>query len=223
MIHFDKDKCPRYAQALFQIMMNPPADLTAWLKDDQAILEELSEHAGRPLKTLLHVGMFADMIKAQIYIDENPPQWAVDAYFSILEKYIDRFFSMFHSTKEMVKIRGGPLLTEIVNNMVAVQGNGPSGKNFLIYSAHDMTVISLAYVLGVESQIPAHPHYSDTFMVDLLDNGEVQVIYMNTEDKNEPTMTVMDLPGCGLSCPLEKFREVYAEMLVDDWNTLCKI
>lgn len=204
-------------------MKNPPADLKAWFEQDHDVLEKLSEMAGKPLKTVREVGLFADMIRTQIYFDPDVPQWALDAYYNTLDKYLERMLLLFHGTKEMVKIRGGPLLTEIVDNMMAVQCKEKSGKNFLIYSAHDITVLSLAHVLGVESQIPAHPHYSDTFMVDLLENGEVQVVYMNTEDNDDPQMTVMNVPGCGKSCPLEKFREVFKDMLVEDWNLLCKI
>lgn len=223
MVFYDRKACPRFTKDLCDLILTPPEDILAWMKKDRPVLDELSKITGRPLKTVLQVGLFADMIKTQMYICPDTPQWAIDAYYSTLMKYIGGMFRLFHGTQEMIKIRGGPLLTEIVNNMVAVNENHVSGRNFLIYSAHDMTVLSLAYVLGVQSQIPAMPHYSDTFMVDLLDNGQVQVVYMNTERHDEPTMTVMDVPGCGLSCPLDKFREVFKDMLVDDFDTLCKI
>lgn len=159
--------------------------------------------------------MFADLFKTQIQMDPSPPTWAVDVHNKVLRKYLDRLFEVFHGTKEMVKIRGGPLLTEIVNNMVAVQEGSAEGRNILIYSAHDITLLSLAYALGVEAQIPKQPFYSDTFMVDLLENGEVQVVYMNTGGA-EPTYTVMDVPGCGTSAKLISFRDAVSDMLDED-------
>lgn len=221
MIAFNLRACPRYAREYFSLVANPPADIAAWLKEDHEALQQYSELAQTPLTTIMEVGMFADVIKAQISIEPDVPQWAVDAYNSVLKKYIARMFALFHETESLVRIRGGPLITEILNNLEAVT-NG-SGKPILIYSAHDITVLSLAYVLGVESQIPAQPNYSDTFMVDLLENGEVQVVYMNTEVLDSPTMTVMDLPGCGTSCSLDTLRRTLSDMLVDDWDAMCRV
>lgn len=165
--------------------------------------------------------MFADLIKTQMCIDPDTPQWVVEAYHSTLKKYIVRMLAMFHETDFMKKVRGGPLLTEIINNMEAVASNKESGKNILIYSGHDITLLSVAYALGVESQIPDQPNYGDTFMVDLLDSGDVEVVYMNTEDENNPTMSVMDVPGCGTSIPLDAFRRAMSHLIVEEGEDLC--
>lgn len=198
-------------------MRNPTPELREWMEKDRPVLDEISKVANTPLRHVFEVGKFAEGIKSQLYIDENPPEWALEAYHSTLKKYVGKLFATFHATEDMVKIRGGPLITEIVNNMVAVQNQTPSARNFLIYSAHDLTLLSLAYVLGVQDQIPEIPYYGDTFLVDLLDNGQVQVIYMHTETE-VPTLTVMNVPGCGYSCPLDVFREKLSDMFVQDWE-----
>lgn len=223
VVYMNLEGCPRYIQELMVFLAYPPAQIVAWIEEDRAALDELSAIAGVPLDNFMEIMGFGEVIKAQIYIDPKTPQWAIDAYYDILKKYVEASFALMHGNAIMIKIRGGPLITEIVDNFGAVASNAGDGRPIMIYSAHDMTVLSLAYVLGVEAQVPALPNYSDTFLVDLLDNGDVQVIYMNTE-RTLPTRTVMNVPGCGTQCPLSTFRLAVGDKLITgDWKTLCAV
>lgn len=220
------DNCPKFLAHLYSFIANPPEYLATWMAEDREALDQLAVYSGVPLDNLLEVVQMAEIVKAQIYIEPNTPQWAIDGYYNTLKKYVESLFTIYHTTPEMVKIRGGPLITEIINNMVAVANNDPSGKSFMIYSAHDMTVFSLAYALGVESQIPTMVNYADTIMVDLVANGSgqpnVEVIYLNNEN-TIPTRTVLNVPGCGPSCSLTTFRNALNDMMVTDWDALCTI
>lgn len=223
VVYVDFGSCPRYTQELMVIMANPPAEVLAWLEEDRATLDELSAKAGVPLDTFMEIMGFGELIKAQMYIDKNTPEWAVEAYYNILKKYVGASFALMHGNEIMIKIRGGPLITEIVDNFALVNSGDDSGAPIMIYSAHDMTVLSLAYLLGVEDQIPALPNYSDTFTVEMSDSGDVEVIYWNTE-KFIPTKNVMNVPGCGTVCPLSTFRAAVAKYLIkDDLATLCAV
>lgn len=222
MIYFDMDSCPRYMNHFYALMMNPPADVMQWMEDDREALDELARLSGTPLATFIDVFMFAEILKAKIYIEPNLPQWAIDGYYNTLKKYVARSFTLMHDNAEMIKIRGGPLITEIINNMEAVANGREEARPIMIYSAHDMTVFSLAFVLGVQSQIPELVNYADTMLVDLLQNGNVQVTYVNNGG-TLPVHTVMNVPGCGLSCPLTTFRGALSHMLVDDVDALCKV
>lgn len=214
------DGCPTFLKAMYVILANPPVEVTVWMQEDREILDKLSAWAGAPLNDAMEVMQFAEFIKAHKFLDKTVPVWVVEAYYSSLEKYVEVMFSLMHATPEMIKIRGGPLITEILDNMDAIARGDANGRPIMIYSAHDTTVLSLAYVLGVEKQIPGLPNYSDTFMVDLSAEGMVQVIYMNTE-KFLNTRTVMNIPGCGTMCSLTTLRNTLRNMVVTDYDTLC--
>lgn len=219
VIYFDQEQCPRYIQQLYGIMMNPPEDVLRWVEEDREILDYVSQQTGAPLNNFMEVMMFSETLKAQIYI-EPVPSWLVEIYYSTLEKYVARSFTLMHHTFEMQRIRGGPLITQIVENLEAVQRGDSSGAPIMIYSAHDMTIFSLAFALGVQDQIPAIVNYADTMMVDLMRNGNVEVYYLNN-GKTIPTRTLLNVPGCGRSCPLATFRRAVANMIVTDLNALC--
>lgn len=106
-----------------------------------------------------------------------------------------------HTTTEMVRIRGGPVLNEMVSNMVAIENKQATGKNILIYA------------LGgdLEKQIPDIISYGDTIMVDLVKNGN-----------SEPTVEEVYLDNAtagpkkyNLSVPSSVFTNAVKDMLVD--------
>lgn len=219
IIKKDKLKC---VQLALQLIVDPPAFMLTWIEEDRDILHKLSNELNTPLTTLLDITMLVEAIDAQIYIDPTLPQWIVEAFESTLKKYLSSKYAMMFSSEEVIRLQGGAMVTEIVTNMLAIANDEASGKNILIYSGHDTTVLSLAYALRVQSQIPALPSYGDTFMVDLLDNGTVQVIYLNTANRNH-TQHVMKVPGCGTSCSLATFRQAVNDMWIEDWDALCGV
>lgn len=222
MVYMDNMKCARIKQSFKEMSTIPQDYLLAWMEEDREVLEKLSNELETPLNHFMEVIYFSEALKAQIFIDPTIPEWIVEVYYNNLEKYVEAAFASLHGTEELRKLRGGPMVTEILANMEAIANNDESGKKFLIYSAHDTTILSLAYALRVEDQIPGLPNYSDTFMVDLLDNGYVQVIYMNTGGVI-PTRKVINVHGCDVSCPLSTFREAVKDMIVEDWDALCAL
>lgn len=191
LIYFDTRFCPIYEELLMQLTVYPPADIQAWLEADAEVLKEVGEKVGFPLDDIMTMVLVTDIIRTNIDMNyDATPQWAVDAYQSTLEKYLARFLDMTHETELMLKIRGGPLITQMVWNMEAIAANRSDvGWNFLIYSSHDLTILNLARVLNVTEQIPALPSYADTIMVELVDNEE------EDEDDGQLQVQVKDFQG----------------------------
>lgn len=46
----------------------------------------------------------------------------------------------------------------------------------------------------------------------------VSVFYKNTTAEPQP----LDIPGCGVSCPLKKLVKIYQDVLPMDWERECK-
>lgn len=218
------NSCPVFLQHAYMLMMNPPAEVAAWMAADKEAFKAFSQKLGSPISTIENVLIVSDALKIQMGIDPTMPQWAKDGFTNTFQKYGVLSTTMLHKNPTMIKIRGGPMLTEMVNNMVAVANGNASGKKVLLYSAHDITVSSLAYALGVEEQIPRHISYSDSIMVDLVGVGSgeasVEVIYMDNANK-VPKAFHLSVPGCGKSCSLSRFRQAVQGMMVDDYKKLC--
>lgn len=208
--------------------MSPlPEEILIWLEEDKSALEELEILADTDLSSINKIVVFGEAVKALLYLDAcNTPQWAVDAYYNILQKYVDNNWVLLFANFIRTKIRGGPMVTEMVNNMVQVAKNEDSGKNFIIWSGHDTSIASLAYALRVGDQLPSEINYADSIMVDLVQKGTaeptVEVIYLSRLN-TIPQMIPMNVPGCGVSCTLTAFRAATSEMMVEDWDALCAV
>lgn len=225
-LKLDYETCPVFYMHMGAAISDPTTEYAAWLAEDQVPIKEFIARIGATIssRNLVDVIGLSDDLKVLKGIDPTMPQWAIDAFHDTFQKYGILVKVGYHLNREMIKIRGGPMLTQIVDNMVAVANNETSAKNVLLFSAHDITVASLAFALGVEDQIPEPISYSDTIMVDLVESGNgeplVQVVYMDNEN-TIPRVINLNVPGCGTSCSLTTFRNAVSDMLVEDFDQMC--
>nr|XP_013015432.1 prostatic acid phosphatase [Cavia porcellus] len=123
-----------------------------------------------------------------------------------------------HKQKEKSRLQGGVLVNEILNHMkTATQQK--KYKKFIMYSAHDTTVSGLQIALDVYNGVL--PPYASCHLMELyLEKGEyfVEMYYRNETHHGPYPLT---LPGCTHSCPLEKFDELVAPVISQDWSTEC--
>ena len=176
----------------------------------------------RNVQALYYIG---DFVKTNLFLNDYVPEWALHAYNTILPKYMERFFSLAHETDFLLQVRGGPVITQIIENMeLRMQGSSES-RNFLIYSAHDMTVESLVRVLGARSQTPQFVNYADTVLIELVTSpsgGEMQVQALYIDNSGAiPNRFALNVPGCGTICSFSQFKSVVQKYLVPDYKTLC--
>lgn len=174
VIYDPPKKCPKYDALIAELRRNPPRDIQDWLEKDAGALKELSRKIGVPMDNLVIVEEIAGVIRTNIAMKyAGTPQWAIDAYYSTLEKYIVRYSAMMYETEVMLQILGGPVIMQIMRNLEAVAANNSDiGRTFQIYSVHDFTILRLARILNVSQQIPVLPNYGDTIMVELVDNED---------------------------------------------------
>nr|XP_002722108.2 prostatic acid phosphatase isoform X1 [Oryctolagus cuniculus]XP_017193500.2 prostatic acid phosphatase isoform X1 [Oryctolagus cuniculus]XP_051674422.1 prostatic acid phosphatase isoform X1 [Oryctolagus cuniculus] len=151
------------------------------------------------------------------------PSWATKETMTKLRELSElSLLSLYgiHKQKEKSRLQGGVLVSEILNHMKSVT-HSPSYRKLIIYSAHDTTVSGLQMALDVyNGRLP--PYASCHFMELHLDNGEYLVeMYYRNETQHEPHP--LTLPGCTTSCPLEKFAELVAPVIPQDWSAECMV
>lgn len=94
------------------------------------------------------------------------PPWTTTIYPAVLLSVRARAFQLFTETQFMKRIRGGPLLTDIYQQMLQKQINALT-RNFAIYSAHDSTVVNLMRALNVTEQTTNTPDYGAAVALEL--------------------------------------------------------
>lgn len=223
VLTIDPDVCPKYQKdfihAMDTIDRNPT--IISWMAQDRAIIERVGDFMGKKLITFSDVFRAAHTIRTQQFLDPATPTWLISAYNGPLKKYFVRYADLYHETELMKKVRGGPMITQVVDNMVAMRDNNSTARNVMIFSAHDFTLHSMITVLNVKSQVP-----QDTITIEMHQNGakepEVQVYYYSNSDKLK-FMILLHVPNCGNPCRLSTFNSLMSKYFVRDFDGFCRL
>uniref|UniRef100_A0A250YH28 acid phosphatase n=1 Tax=Castor canadensis TaxID=51338 RepID=A0A250YH28_CASCN len=151
------------------------------------------------------------------------PSWATKDTITKLRKLSElSLLSLYgiHKQKEKSRLQGGVLVNEILNHMKSAT-QPQNHRKLVMYSAHDTTVSGLQMALDVYNGIL--PPYAACHIMELrLEEGKYFVeMYYRNETQHAPHP--LTLPGCTPSCPLEKFAELVAPVIPQDWSTECMI
>uniref|UniRef100_H0XD33 acid phosphatase n=1 Tax=Otolemur garnettii TaxID=30611 RepID=H0XD33_OTOGA len=151
------------------------------------------------------------------------PSWATKDTMTKLRELSElSLLSLYgiHKQKEKSRHQTGVLVKEILNHMKSAT-QAASYRKLIMYSGHDTTVSGLQMALDVyNGMLP--PYASCHFMELYLDKGQYFLeMYYRNETQHEPHPLI--LPGCTHSCPLEKFAELVAPVIPEDWSAECMI
>lgn len=197
-----------------------------WLNEDKEILQRLGNFVGKNITTFNDAFMVAETIRTNTFLDPATPSWLISAFAGPLKKYFIRYADMFHETQLMKKVRGGPMMTEIIDNMVAVRDKNSSAHNVLIFSAHDFSLHSMITMLNVKPQVPQIAAYGDAIAIELHQNGyyepEVQVYYFSSSATLKFKI-ILHVPGCGIPCRLSTFNNLMQKYIVRDFDGMCRL
>lgn len=133
----------------------------------------------------------------------------------------DFAFKTLTYTRKLARLKTGPLLKEILKrfNDKSRQKLKPN-RSLWMYSAHDTTIGNLLNTLNL-FQIHSPP-YAATILLEMrIDNKKplISIFYKTTSEDPKP----LDIPGCGIQCPLAKMYELYSDVIPDVWESECDI
>ena len=167
--------------------------------------------------------------KKQTRFNKTLPDWTKEVFPDQMKELSDFSFEMKAMTPEMQRLKGGPWIKEVVDNLrnyttTILAGNETVWKRKLfMYSAHDVTVATVLSALKSFNGI--QPPYASMILVELHElqprQHFVQVLYKNVSDDGEDPFPLA-LPGCDTFCPLDKFVQLVAGVMADDVRAECK-
>ncbi|GBN86842.1 Lysosomal acid phosphatase, partial [Araneus ventricosus] len=187
--------------------------------------DDLSQLAGFDTSEGLNPMALYDTLKAEKIHNLKIPSW-VDSYWPLLETSADLIARCFYGSQELLRLRAGPLLQAITDNMKGkINGTLPDLK-LQVYSSHDNVLGAM--LLALTSTYLPRPPYCATIVFELhqLQNqtGAVRVLYLNSTtpeiDVGEPH--VLTLKGCSEFCPLDKFAKITRPLIPRDWDAECQ-
>lgn len=172
------------------------------------------------------------------------PDWVAPVY-SQMEKLAPLFFDsrVLVPTDEAKKVKAGPLLSFLVNNMEKVKSGDSKTSKMYALSGHDTTSSIALGTLGVfETQFPAYASAAIFELHKVNKDHQVrvgrvraicwvsafqpfvhplQVFFRN--DTSVPPYE-FEIPGCGYPCPYPKFKQMMTPLMVEgeEWEKACK-
>lgn len=163
-----------------------------------------------------------------------------------LEHFVMNWLPVSTATREMKKFKAGYFLKQVFDRFTnKSQSTLSPDLSLYMYFGHDHTMINILNSLGLfdkvyifPSQIPFQndflhlfdfqphkPPYASCLFFELYqdidDSYYVQIFYKNSTVTNVPPM---EIPYCGVKCPLPKLYEIYSGILPSqDYDTGCAL
>ncbi|KAG7507184.1 testicular acid phosphatase-like [Solea senegalensis] len=216
--------CPKF-RALMTDTFNSEL-YQRFLRTHQVFVQRLSNHTGYPVSKLIgkKIWRVYDTLTCQRRHNLTLPHWASRDVLDTL-KGIASFEVMYgivsHKRKEKARLSGGVLLSAILGNFSRIVEQG-SPLKFIMYSAHDSTLITLQAALDVYNGLL--PPYAACQLFEFYqeyDGSYSLELYYRNDSWREAYNN--NLPGCkGLSpCPLSLFNELVRDVVPQDWEAEC--
>lgn len=219
-----ESKCPRYDELLADLNSSP--DVRSRLDSNKELLEYLAEHSGLNMTEIDDIEYLYDTLFIEDRFNKTLPEWT-DKYFPGPMKALSDFsFSMKAYNLDMQRLRGGPLVKELVEHLrdYAQSTLTPPNRKLFMYSAHDVTVATFLSALKIFNDI--QPPYASMVLVELHElqpsKLSVQILYKNVSDDGLYPV-VLSLPGCTEFCPLDTFFELVKNVTSDNIQIECKL
>ncbi|KRZ03297.1 Lysosomal acid phosphatase [Trichinella zimbabwensis] len=170
------------------------------------------------------IGRLVGALEREIKNNFIMPEWVFTVWWdSTVGKYrtvydmLYEFNSVRQLTKFNSKKKARFLVGTLMRNMKSKVNNyRKESKKMNMYSAHDGTVMSLMYALGIANDI--NPPVASCIMFDLYKNFHTDRFYVEIQFRNdtkEPPVPLI-LPKCMLRlCPLEKVYKILQKVSFD--------
>ncbi|XP_037947770.1 prostatic acid phosphatase-like [Teleopsis dalmanni] len=218
-----KAPCPAYDYALSALLNSPKFQE---LNDRYGYLfNYLTKYTGRIIDSLEGVQRINNTLYIESLYNRTLPEWTKEVFPGKEMTYIsDLTFAIGTYTRQMARLKTGPLIKEILLRFLdKLRGKLDPDRSVWIYSAHDTTVANVLNTLKVYDM--HSPTYTACVLIELRVDDQrkpfVSVLYKNSTTDMEPYL--LNLPGCGTECPLEKMFSLYKDIIPDNWKEECKL
>lgn len=94
------------------------------------------------------------------------PAWSDSVFPDQMRPMVEEGFAIYTYTSFMKLVKGAPLVTKIVNQMLKAQ-SGRSSRTVRIYSGHDLTLLSVIRLLDLTNETTRLPNYGATLSFEL--------------------------------------------------------
>ncbi|GAB6025568.1 mitochondrial acyl carrier protein [Chamberlinius hualienensis] len=209
--------CPKFDELFNLVKISP--ELQQINTDNAQLYEYVTNNTFYPVTDIFNLYDVTDALICDIHHNFSIPEWVGPVWDQMLYLYELSFYYEY-SLPQLSRLRAGPLLGHMIDNMKLARDNSLDGKKAFFFSSHDTMLTSFLSVLGMDNLIP--PPFASAIFVEFyhLDNGDygVEVYYRNDSRVDPYHMTIA---GCSSPCPLDQLIELTKDQIPRDIVSEC--
>ncbi|XP_063978498.1 venom acid phosphatase Acph-1-like [Diachasmimorpha longicaudata] len=214
-------ECPKHLKE-FQAVLALP-EVQAEVAKHSGLAKNVSQFIGRPISaTKDFLNLYNGLTSLQ-GMGLQLPEWT-DGIFpngSLLD-VATLHYRLLSYNDRLKALNGGMILKNFTDNMLAkINGDGPSDLKMVIVSGHEIHIALLQLALGVYDNHHV-PQYSSAIFVELLEEMSKYYVRIYYYLGIPPVRRRIVIPRCSEPCPLEKFVELYGNVLPTDSDMTCE-
>lgn len=214
-----KKSCPMYDLEKVKYMHSE--EMVQFMAKYKPLFDYVTKQSGKLIESPSDLEFVYDTLFIEELYNLTLPEWTKAIYPEPMKTVSAFSFSIAAQTTLLKKLKGGPLLNEIIKHMVAKSKDKMKKKKLWIYSAHDTTVANFLNTLQLFDM--HSPPYTATVMVELHKNNDKY--FVNILYKNSTTVPPYNLsiPNCQFDCPLKEFIQLTKDVTIteSEWETEC--
>ncbi|CAG7718542.1 unnamed protein product, partial [Allacma fusca] len=218
-----KAPCPKYSRD-FKEFYSTSEYVRKLEAEHMPMIKYFRFHMGLPDDTTLQKLLtYQDTLMIQKQRGMKLPAWFNQTMFEELSSLKYLRFELDTYTPEFKRLRGGPILKELLGNM---PNKNKQAKNVYLYSAHKSALGALMNTLGIFNHLL--PPYASALMFELyqtnpenFDNNYFLRIYYYNETQSQPYL--LEIPHCGQTCSLKHFSSLTHRYVPENWLQECEL
>ncbi|CAG7726109.1 unnamed protein product [Allacma fusca] len=179
------------------------------------LYEYINNHTGQSYSYPVDLTTFYEALIIQEAHGFNLPDWTKKIYPSEMSTNLLNFaFSLVVRTEEMKRLRGGPLLKELLSNMDLKVRKDFLAKKMILYSGHDITLVRIMDTMNLFN--PPHlPDFNSVLFIELHKSNSGH--YIETYYRNGlANLTKLTVEGCPDICYLQDFKNLLQSRILSD-------
>ncbi|KAM9307681.1 prostatic acid phosphatase-like [Gastrophryne carolinensis] len=225
MLYMSETNCPSYVELQKETYASKELhDLKEPYMDFVKTLQNVTGYSAEQLNDGYILWTLYDSLLCESLHNYTLPDWVttdvMDKLLHLSEISMDSLYGIYKQ-HEKSRLMGGVLVKQVLENITEATAS-PSKLRLIMYSAHDTTLAALHMALNVSNG--KLPPYASCHFFELYqdENGthSIEMYYRNDSSVDPYPVT---LPGCSLSCPLDRFTDLTSSIIAQDWKKECNI
>ncbi|XP_015117684.1 venom acid phosphatase Acph-1 [Diachasma alloeum] len=213
--------CPKHTKEFEAVLALP--EVQAEVAKLSGLAKNVSEWIGRPISTTREFLSLYNGLASFQAMELELPKWTSGIFpnGSLLDVATLHYRLMSYNDR-LKALNGGMILKNFTDNMLAkINGDGPPDVKMVIVSGHETHIALLQLALGVYDNHHV-PQYSSAIFVELLEEMSKYYVRIYYYLGIPPVRKRIMIPRCDEPCPLEKFVELYGNVLTTDSDMTCE-